>query len=290
VLESLKLGALTMTKPSVQVLGGGPFTKDGPVGLLGFEFLSRLVTEIDFDKSTLRFYAPETYTYSGHGRRLALTTRATLLTVPCEIADARAEVAIDSGSDRGLILYNGFVQQHDLLRKLVPSVPGITGYGFGGPTRAALVRVPDIQFGGLHVASTIVDISMDNAGVETGPVDGNLGIPLLKRFNIAVDVPHGALYLEPNDNSREPQTFDRTGIVLDVRSGGDLRVAWVFPDSPAAHSGISVGDKLTGDRRQRLTEDKWREMSRSRTGTVLRFQIKRKGTWRKVRLVVRDYI
>ncbi len=62
-----------MQRSEVTVIGGGPFTKGGLAGMLGREFLSKLVTEVDYQHGTLKFFDPETFAYDGGGIRLPIT-------------------------------------------------------------------------------------------------------------------------------------------------------------------------------------------------------------------------
>ena len=288
-LQSINVGAVTMSKSPVQVIGGGPFTTGGPVGVLGFEFLTQFVTEIDYQHGKLSFYEPALYNYSGHGARLPMALVDNCLIVQGEVFGARARITLDSGSDQGFVAYTQFVRKHDLLRKSTATLEGITGYGFGGQTRAMVTRAPYLKLGDIRIESPIVDLSEDSSGVEGGDLDGNIGAPLLREFTVTFDTPHHAFYLEPNSFYGAPQLFDRSGLVLDS-SSDPVKVLWVFKGSPAADLQVLPGDRLTGSNGESFSGDQWHDLLNAAPKTVVRLKVWHAGNVRSLNLKLRDYI
>jgi hypothetical protein len=89
VPDSINLGGLTIQRSEVAVIGGGPFSKNGLAGILGREFLAKLVAEVDYEHGTLKFFDPATFAYGGRGARLPVVVRQDrLMTIPVEIFGA----------------------------------------------------------------------------------------------------------------------------------------------------------------------------------------------------------
>jgi hypothetical protein len=286
VLESIQLGALTMDPTQVTVIGGGPFTKGGPVGFLGWEFLSKLVVEADYQHGRLNFYDPKTYRYTGHGVRLPLTIYGlNILAVPGEIFGFKAKIQLDSGSEAPLVLYTKFVKEHHLHSEL----QAVTGYGFGGLTRAMVLRAPALTIGGFTIKSPLVHLSLDQGGIESSNLDGNIGGPFLREFTCIYDVPQRSFYLNPNAWFDKQELVDRSGLVLDTR-GGSAKVLFVYPDSPAAHASIAAGDELTGRDGQPLTDSEWHDLLDDAAGTTMHLTANHAGRVRTVDFTLNDYI
>jgi hypothetical protein len=285
VLDSIQLGTLTMGRTEVIVIGGGPFTKGGPVGFVGWEFLSKLVMEVDYEHGRVTFYDPKTYRYTGGGVRLPLTTHGNMLAVPGEIFGFAANIQLDSGSEAPLVLYTKFVRKHKLHSKL----DAVTGYGFGGLTHAMVMRAPALTIGGFTIKSPIVHLSLDQGGVESSDLDGNMGGPLLREFTCVYDVPHLWFYLQPNAWFGKQALVDRSGLVADTR-GGSAKVLFVYPDSPAAEAGIAVDDVLTNENGEPMTDSQWHDLLDNAAGTMVHLTDSHAGRVRIISFRLADYI
>jgi aspartyl protease len=285
VLDSISLGGSTMQRSKVAVIGGGPFSKGGLAGILGREFLAKLVAEVDYEHGTLKFFDPATFAYAGRGARLSVTVRQDgLVTIPVEIFGAAADIQVDSGSEKPLVLFPRFVQAHDFHSKL----EAITGYGFGGLTRAMITRAPVLAIDNLEIKNLIVHLSLDKSGIESGPADGNVGGPVLREFTCVYDLPHHCLYLEPNAWYGKPELADKSGLVLDTR-GSFAKVLFVYPGSPAANAGIVRGDNLKDSNGRELTGEEWHDLLDGEPGSIVRATVKHQGHVANVSFALRRY-
>ena len=267
VLDSITVGdfaksdTVTMPRAQVTVIGGGPFTKGGPVGFLGWEFLESLVVKVDYEHGMLEFFAPATYTYSGNAVRLPVTFDGNFILVPARIYGQATALELDSGNENNaLVLFRRFVNEHHLHS----DISTVTGYGFGGLTRAMVTRAPVLEIGGFQIQAPLTNLSLDDSRVEAGNTDGNIGAPILREFTWIFDVPHKSVFIEPNGWFHKPELDDHSGLVLDTRNG-PARVLYVFTKSAAANAGIGIGDELTGNDGQPLTTDEWHDLLDSRS-------------------------
>ncbi len=286
ILNSISLGDLTMGQSEVTVIGSGPFSPHGLVGMLGREFLKQLVTRVDYEHGTLEFFDPASFAYAGRGARLPLTARGNdLMTTRIRVFGTDAEVQVDSGSEKSLVLFPKFVRKHTLHA----DVQAITGYGFGGLTRAMITRAPSLKMGDFEIQHPIVYLSTDSNGIEAGSADGNFGGELLREFTWIFDLPHSSLYVEPNFWYGKPELADRSGMVLDTR-GGPARVLFVYPGSPAADAGIVEGDEPRDGSGKELTGEQWHDLLDASPGSVIRMLVKHNGRFKSISFALRTYM
>jgi hypothetical protein len=285
VLDSINLGDLTMGRSEVTVIGGGPFSQGDLAGILGREFLAKLVTEVDYEHGTLKFFDSAAFAYTGRGTRLPVTVRQDqLMTIPIEVFGMAADIQVDSGSEKPLVLFPRFVQVHNLHSKL----EAITGYGFGGLTRAMVTRAPVLMMGNLKIMHPPAYLSLDQNGLEAGPADGNVGGPLLREFTCVYDLPHRWLYLDPNAWYGKPELADKSGIVLDTR-GASAKVLFIYPGSPAAKAGIVSGDELKDAKGRELTGNEWHDLLDGEPNSIVRVIVKHQGHVMDVSFALRRY-
>lgn len=76
----------------------------------------------------------------------------------------------------------------------------------------------------------------------TGEADGFIGLGILSRYDVVLDIPAGKLWLRPRKGA-PPPPVDRTGLGL-VPDGDALKVLHVSPGSPAAGTGWKPGDRI----------------------------------------------
>lgn len=286
ILDSITLGPLRMDRTEVAVIVGGPFTKGGLAGFLGWEFLSKLVVEVDYQRGRLSFFDPNTYVYTGSGKRVPITIRGgNVITIPARIFAHDASLQLDSGSSLPLVLFSEFVTAHHLHS----AQRAITGYGFGGLTRAMVTRAPALDISGFLIKSPITLLSLNQNGLGHGTADGNMGASLLREFTCVYDVPHKAFYLEPNAWFGQQELADRSGLVLDSRAGS-ARVLFVYPGSPASSAGIVEGDELADAGGASLTDNQWHDLLDAPAGTSVRLTVKHRNRVRRVAFTLRDYI
>jgi hypothetical protein len=292
VLDSITLGdfassnTITMLHSEVTVIGGGPFTNGGPVGFLGWQFLSNLVIEIDYERGRLNFYDPATYAYSGPGLRLPITLSSNFIVIPARVYGHSASLEIDSGNENSaLVLFRRFVTTY----QLHSNTEAVTGYGFGGLTHAMVTHTPFLEIGGFKIESPLTYLSLDQSGVEAGDVYGNLGAPILREFTWIYDVPHKSVYLQPNKWFHRPELADHSGLVLDTR-GRYAKVLYVYPNSPAANAGIMTGDEVAATDGQTLTGDQWHDLLDAAAGTMISLRVNHQSRSKTLSLTLKAYM
>ena len=218
-------------------------------GLLGYDFISRFVVEVDYAAKTLNLYDPKAYQYSGSGETIPITLDGNLpylrgrLAVPGRDL-VEGKFLVDTGTSYFLELNKAFVERHkflDATQKTIQPSP-INSHEQG---ERRMGRVKNLQLGRFTIQNPVVGFSLTTHGVQADPnQDGIVGGDLLRRFKVILDYSRGKMILEPNSYFAEPIEYDMSGADI-IAEGADFktfRVREVFADSPAAEAGLRNGD------------------------------------------------
>ena len=214
-------------------------------GILGFDFIERFVTEIDYEAQRLRLYDPATYRYDGAGFSVPIDVSMRQPYVEARVlqkgeAPAQGRFEIDTGSMDALTLNTPFAAIHRIPGPGARAV-SVRGQSLGGETSGLLTRVEGLELGNIRIDAPIAGIVADDAD-RAGQISGEI----LRRFRVILDYSRGRMILEKNRHFSEPFETDMLGIFL-VAAGTQLeerKVFLVIPNTPAGRAGIRVGDLL----------------------------------------------
>jgi hypothetical protein len=221
-----------------------PFFWRETAGVLGYDFISRFVTEVDYDAGTLTLHDPKTFTYSGTGKAIPITLAGAIPVVKAKLDDQyEGEFRVDVGSGSTVDLHGPFARKHTLDRKLGKTVP-IVGGGFGGSFTSQLGRMKKLEIGPFTWNDPLVILSgAQSGGLASEDYAGNIGNEVLDRFKCTFDYEHRMLYLEPGKGYGKRDRFSRAGVLL-ARYGDTIKAMQVLPGSAAAAAGIVEGDEV----------------------------------------------
>jgi hypothetical protein len=220
-------------------------------GVLGYDFISRFVLQIDYAGGKLSLYDPRDYKYVGQGEVIPISVEGRLPHISARVVlpDKTAlegKFVVDCGAGSLVDLNSPFVEAHKI-RNLVAS-HSTAGGGIGGTTKMAIARLAAVQVGKYEIADPVVGLSEDTGGaLSRSDLDGIIGGELLRRFTVVFDYPHERLILDPNSHFKDSSDRGRTGIRL-IADGPDLHMFKVFAvteGSPAANAGVKPGDFVT---------------------------------------------
>ena len=221
--------------------------------ILGYEFISRVVLDIDYEASLVGLHAPEGFDYRGPGARVPLTLQNNHPHVRAQVLLGDREPVetvfmVDTGARMALHLNRLFSEQHEV-KKTVPKVLELPAQvtGVGGAARSSVARVRGLRLGGLELEGVVTTLSESGAGtLETPHLAGLIGGDLLRRFRVFFDYGRQEMILEPNARLGHPFVYDASGLRL-VAEGDDfdaVKVQTVLAGSPAERAGLRVGDVL----------------------------------------------
>jgi hypothetical protein len=259
-------------------------------GVLGYDFLSRFVTRIDYARKTVSFYLPDSFRYSGGGRELPAPLKDNVPTVPAMV-DGKygGQWRLDIGAASTSFHYP-FAQQNGLLDR-----PGVVtmAAGAGGMFRTRLVRFDSAGLAGFTIRHPIVAIPLDaGAGaLASSELVGNIGNDILRRFVLYLDYAKQRVIVEKGrDFGREfPQ--DHSGLGLAFSDSGEVTVAYVADGTPAYEAGFLAGDivrTVDGKQAQRSGLPALRELLRQKPGTKHTFALRRGNEELRLVLKLRD--
>jgi len=284
----------TVAEPRVFALGHVSKVEGRRVdGLLGNDFLSTHVVEIDYAKRAITLRDPGTFQPRPDATVVPLnletgwpivngtvTTRGGR-TVPCRLI-------IDTGVRFTVALFRPFSERNGFYEGASLSNV-VIGSGAGGVSRGDVARARALTLGGATFEEPVVLFARDTTGVFSadGP-DGIVGGEILRRHRVTFDYPHARMILEPYPGT--PMTafeYDMSGLFLSVDAPdyAKIRVLSVGSETPAAQAGLKADDEIVsidGKATPDLTLDQARNLLR--TPGARRLEVRRDGQTLQVRL------
>jgi len=276
-------------------------------GMLGYDFLSRFIAEINFEDSTITFYQPDTFNVLQERAKSFETDLSETPEESCTI-DApllnnifsfRATVndsisgrfLLDTGANASM-LFKSFISRH----KLNPTSPiEISIFGAGGEQKTILSRINSIGFCDFTIEEPIFSFSQEKVGIGAfDKIDGIIGNNILSRFNVILNYRDQKVILTKNNLFSRPFFTDKAGIVPEVTEDGSIRVYYTIKNTPADRVGIRRGDIIIKANGHRLSGNegfkKLGKLLSGRNGKTITFVIKRKGKVIRLRLRLKKYI
>ncbi len=292
-VADLAIGAAHVRGLEFKAVG---FAPDAPErAIIGLEILQRFVVRLDFDRQVMTLTRPQRFAYAGSGTVLPFHFQDNQPEVNGEIDGIAGLFAMDTGDGGSLLLIAPFARRHGLAARYRADVP-YAGRAIG-PTNGvwARRRVGTVSFDGAdgrpvaEVQAPVTRISLQHAGFDAHPyVAANIGMGILKQFNLTFDYPRRQIILERNGLYGAKDVFDRAGLRL-TRSGQAWAISTVYTIGPAAEAGLAVGESVTridGQTPATLDDDAlWQKLLAS-PGTKLDLQLGE----RHVTLVLRDFL
>lgn len=214
-------------------------------GILGYDFLSRFVTRVDYANELLTFYDPAAFEYSGDGVPLDAPLRGNMFTPEVTVDGVHGgRWSLDLGAGR-TTFHAPYAKEHDLISR--DGVSGI-GFGAGGRVIHRLSRFESIEWGGHTIAAPVISMAGSEGEVVgafgTRELTGNLGNTLFKHFVLYLDYEHQRVIVEKGDDFGKDFPFDRSGLQLWRPDDGPYEVLFVDEETPAAEAGLRGGDRV----------------------------------------------
>jgi serine protease Do len=281
----------SIRQPNVAFVGAGDLDYGRDVlGTLAAGMLTASDSDLDFDKGELRLYP------DGRGERAGFTRLASsirrlgssgegsaYLFADVVLDGQRFEFMLDTGAPRPLTLFSNAARRMrywDDKRPFVPMRPkGIGGQGALG----RIIRAGSFELGGLQLDKPQVVLDGPGSG-RNALGDGIVGLPLIRRFNLSVDVHARSLWVQRSNQPETAMRYGLSGIWIDQR-GDDLVVEAVGTGSPGAAAGVRPGDRITGEKFGSLID----KLS-GRPGSEVSLSIERGGAKEQVVLHLAPYL
>jgi len=218
-------------------------------GILGNDFIAKVVAEIDYAAGTLTLHQPGTYSAPADAEKVPLIIEDGLPFIRAAITlDDKRTIAgkfeIDTGSTGTLLLNSPVVSKYNLTTTLSNYLDTKTG-GVGGTGTSKIVRINGVSLGQFKIDRPITQLFTGTKGDNASAAfDGLLGGAIFRRFKMTVDMSGKRLLLEPNSFIKDEFDTDMSGLSL-VSGSDDLTsilIDEVQPGSTAAKAGAAEGD------------------------------------------------
>jgi hypothetical protein len=226
-------------------------------GLLGYDFISRFVVEIDYQKKLLTLHDAKTWNYSGNGYVVPITFDGGipftdgLISVGAK-TDIPAYFVLDFGARETMTLTSPFVKANDLLNlaqtnAYVNRPAGLENQFFSqNNVRGHIDR---LALGKLTEQSIPVNLSVNVKGAYASTnFSGTIGESIFRRYHVFLDYARNRVIYEPTSETQSPFPERKTYGLSILASGADLRtytVTAVRPGSQAEKDGFKKSDVIS---------------------------------------------
>lgn len=249
-------------------------------GVLGDDFLTGVVAELDYARLSIEFYDASSYRQPGHMEKLpihwvdGLPTIAARLRVGGQTIDGN--FLLNTGGTSGVVVFRSFLSAKRSAQLSGKTLPGET-VDASGAHAATLMRADWLNLGRIRVSRPIVAISeSSDFGLPSGAgarkrkgdaVAGWIGGEILRKFRLILDFPDNRVFLAANRDFVFPIEANASGATL-TATGPDLdqvEVRSVREGSPAAQAGLEPGDRIIvidGEKASELSLDQIRGLFR----------------------------
>lgn len=293
---TLRVGALEVGGSVAIVMPATPQMSGLHDGIIGASLFQHLVVSLDHDRGVLTLTRRDAFTPPADAAGVPLWIEGRSAYVPVKLVGADGvatplEAILDLGATHAI----------SLNRRSSPAIvapPGARaariGRGMSGVSTGMVGRIPALELGG-HRLANVVATFPDTAFEDPRGLDsrsGNLGGGVLGRFNVALDHGGSRMFVTPNQRFSNPFEWDMSGLQTEITDAGEIRVAAILPDSPAAEAGISPGELVVavdGEKPVPRTLLRTRERFRE-PGRELSLTLRRDGRERVVRLTLRRLV
>ena len=169
-------------------------------GILGYDFLSRFVVEIDYAHDVMRLHDRSRYAHAG-GAAIPITLEGSTPWVDASIdvpgqAPIGGHFTIDTGCGCEVSLTTPFTDGNHLLDAFHPLPQGISA-GAGGVTRSLTGEIPALHVGALTIDRPTADFARDATGATADPESaGLIGAMIFRHYVLVLDYAGERMWLD----------------------------------------------------------------------------------------------
>jgi hypothetical protein len=261
-------------------------------GILGYDFLSRLVIKVDYANEMLSFYLPDSFSYSGEGTVIdAPISQSNMFFLPLTVDGKYGDKwNLDLGAG-GMSFHYPFAVENGFLE--LPGIDGV-GHGAGGSQMKRSVQFKTIEFAGFVKENPIIGMPTEKGegGFSSSELSGNIGNTLLRHFVLYLDYKREQVIVEKGDDYDRVFPRDNSGVQLEQSEDGKLQVLFVSDNTPGLKAGFKPGDiihSVNGIETEYIGGIvALKKMLREDPGTSYSVTVQREGIMKKLDLTLDD--
>lgn len=219
-------------------------------GLLGYEFFNNLAVKISFQDSVVTVCRPKDLKPFRKANKIPMIVEDRKAYVYAKafmpgIAPIKTKLVVDLGAGHPVSIER-YIETYGLPQKFIASAN--LGIGLNGPINGFISRMDEFDLGKFRMKQVLASFPDDRNNQTNLSVkrDGNLGVGILKRFNVILDYPDSAMYLKPGSTYNDPFEHDMSG--LEYYAAGDhlerIVISRVEPGSAADEVGLEHDDEI----------------------------------------------
>lgn len=192
----LKLPGLVMDEQIITAIDlNGDYT-----GILGYDFLSRFVTRVDFNRQKVSFYHPDAFTYRGPGKTVSAPLLGKDFTLHVLVDGKYSGMwRVDLGAS-GTSFHYPYASDNNLIRLKRRKKKQFTySTGVGGMSKLREVKFKWLELAGFKIKKPLINVPIQPTGGSfvNRVLAGNLGNSVLSKFTIYFDYRNQQIILEP---------------------------------------------------------------------------------------------
>lgn len=246
---TLRLGAATLRNQEVGIIAMPPSLVENTGkyrtdGIIGYEMLKNFVITVDYVNRRMTLTNPESFSAEGRGTAIRFDS-ATIPIIAARLNGVDGRFMLDTGNAFFNTISNDFLAKNGLNPPGDRAVLVQSSGNLGGALRTPLWRASKLSIGPYQLDAPVFAVTQTRKGALAGTTfAGNIGEPILSRFDLTFDYAHNTIYFKPNANFNRPFTGSLDGMSVYKPSPDALEVSYVNPGSPAALAGIASGDRI----------------------------------------------
>ncbi len=261
-------------------------------GILGFDFLSRFVTKVDYAHELVSFYDPKSFKYVGDGSKLDVHLKDGVFVAKATLDGVHNGTWLCDLGASSLSLEGAFAKRNGFLER---SGVEWMGRGAGEAYRSKRVMCDSISFAGYSLKRPRLHFPIDKIDTVSVPDEiGNLGNTLFRNFVLYVDYANEQMIVEQGDKFGIEFPEDRSGLQLIRGEGDEIKVWFASPGTPSAKAGFQEDDQVLTINGIPIGEfagiEAVRNLLAASAGTQYRVGVKRAGKELQLSLVLKELL
>ena len=211
------------------------------VGILGYDFLSRFVTRIDFARHTISFYHPDHFEYKGKGTIFDSPLENSMLSLPAKVdGEYSGRFRLDIGAP-DIDFHYPYAKDYGLLeRKGIDIMVGDAA----GLTTARISQHKAIEVGDFVLKNPLIGTPHEEGtgSFAEETAIGNIGNSFLKNFILYLDYAQQRVILEKGEDYGKETPHPKSGLQFHYNADNNVEIVFVSPNTPAHEAGFIKGD------------------------------------------------